>query len=53
VSSSTEKIKEKNESPKTEKNGQQKTDLKVSQDIKPMASQVQPLPSGRLNEKFI
>lgn len=53
ASSSTEEIKEKNESPKIEKKGQQKTDLKVSPDIKPMASIAQPLPSGRLNEKFI
>ena len=53
VSSSTQEVKEKNESPKAEKKGQQKTDLKVSPDIKPMASQVHPLPSGRLNEKFI
>ena len=53
ASSSTEEIKEKNESPKIEKKGQQKTDLKVSHDIKPMASIAQPLPSGRLNEKFI
>jgi NAD-dependent DNA ligase/DNA polymerase/3'-5' exonuclease PolX len=53
VSSSTQELKEKNETPKTEKKGQQKTDLKVSPDIKPMASIVNPLPSGRLNEKFI
>lgn len=53
VSSSTQEIKEKNESPKTEKKGQYKTDLKVSPDIKPMASIAHPLPSGRLNEKFI
>jgi NAD-dependent DNA ligase/DNA polymerase/3'-5' exonuclease PolX len=53
VSSSTQEIKEKNESPKTEKKGQQKTDLKVSPDIKPMASIAHPLPGGRLNEKFI
>ena len=53
VSSSTQELKEKNESPKTEKKGQYKTDLKVSPDIKPMASTAHPLPSGRLNEKFI
>ena len=53
VSSSTQEIKDKNETPKTEKKGQQKTDLKVSPDIKPMASIINPLPSGRLNEKFI
>jgi NAD-dependent DNA ligase/DNA polymerase/3'-5' exonuclease PolX len=53
VSSSTQELKEKNETPKTENKGQYKTDLKVSSDIKPMASILNPLPSGRLNEKFI
>jgi NAD-dependent DNA ligase/DNA polymerase/3'-5' exonuclease PolX len=53
VSSSTQELKEKNETPKIEKKGEQKIDLKVSQDINPMASIAHPLPSGRLNEKFI
>ena len=52
ASSSKEEIKEKNESPKTEKNGQQKIDLKVSPDIKPMASTAHPLPSGLLYEIY-
>jgi NAD-dependent DNA ligase/DNA polymerase/3'-5' exonuclease PolX len=53
IVSSTPEIKEKIETQMVEKKGEHKTDLKVSPDIKPMASQVHPLPSGRLNEKFI
>jgi len=49
-SSSTPSLKEKIETLNPEKNeGINKTDLKISQDIKQMSQ----LPSGRLNEKFI
>ena len=52
-SSSLRELKEKIENLQNEKKGEVKTDLKVSQDIRPMASVAHPLPTGRLNEKFI
>jgi len=51
-SSSTPQEKEKIEILNFDKLGANKTDLKISQDMKPQMTTI-PLPSGRLNEQFI